>query len=73
MQINCEDAILTAIDLIEGLREMDQADGETDGEKNKSEVIKTLIDIVNQKGCEHFDPAITSGKLTELMDLCIYG
>jgi hypothetical protein len=35
--------------------------------------IKTLQRIVNQKGCEHFDPAVKDGALTTLIDVIVVG
>jgi hypothetical protein len=35
--------------------------------------IKVLHAVHEQKGCEHFDPAVTDGKLTTLMDVIVFG
>lgn len=35
--------------------------------------IATLQGIVDQRGCEHFDPAVRDGKLTTLIDVIMVG
>lgn len=30
-------------------------------------------DIIKQRGCEHFDPAVSNGKLTSLIDIIVLG
>jgi len=37
------------------------------------EECNTFENVLIQKGCEGFDPCLTSGKLTSLIDLVIYG
>jgi hypothetical protein len=39
----------------------------------KQEVQNTLQAILDQKGAEHLDPAVTDGKLTTFMDVAILG
>ena len=34
---------------------------------------KMLMAVLDQRGCEHLDPAITDGRLTHLIDILVYG
>lgn len=38
-----------------------------------AEAMKVLRAILDQRGCEHFDPAVDDGRLTSLMDVVIFG
>ena len=37
------------------------------------EALRWLESILDQKGCEHFDPAVTDGKLTTLIEIIVWG
>lgn len=39
----------------------------------EKEAMRVLAMILEQRGCEDFDPAVTDGRLTTLMDVVIYG
>jgi hypothetical protein len=41
--------------------------------KDVNEVITRLEEVLNQRGCEHFDPAVKDGFLTHLIDIIIDG
>ena len=60
--MDAETALLSAIEYIE-----------RSGVPDAEEVLKALEAMVNQRGCEHFDPACTDGKLTHLIDIIING
>lgn len=38
-----------------------------------TKAIEVLRMICAQRGCEHFDPAVEDGQLTDLIDLIVFG
>jgi hypothetical protein len=65
------DALVEAIDVLHA--QAAETDTASPGGSVIRAAIKTLEMIRDQRGCEHFDPANTSGKLTDLIDLIVFG
>jgi hypothetical protein len=61
----------TATAIEQAITYLDLAHGRDDADVNA--VIERLEAVLNQRGCEHFDPAVTDGLLTHLCDIVIDG
>jgi hypothetical protein len=61
-----EYVLLQAIELI-------ARSGVTEHDQDAANVVDALEMMVEQRGCEHFDPSVIDGKLTTLMDVVIHG
>ena len=59
----------TATALEQAITYLDLAHGRDNEDVNA--VIERLEALLNQKGCEHFDPAVSDGLLTHLADIII--
>jgi len=65
--MGCADAIAAAIDALETAHCVEGLPADL------AAVVATLEAILAQRGCEHFDPAVSDGRLTRLMDIVIFG
>jgi hypothetical protein len=66
-QASCKEAIEAAISCLETALAVADEGPELEAK------LATLRMIYEQRGCEHFDPAVKDGRLTTLMDVVIFG
>jgi hypothetical protein len=66
-RLSCREALETVIEAVERTYCVEGLPADLE------DAVKTLVRILEQKGCEHFDSSVTDGTLTTLMDVVIFG
>lgn len=69
--MDCKKAIEIAADVMRGWQTVEERRDLLSAEV--IEARQVLKRILEQQGCEHFDPGVQDGALTTLMDIVIFG